>query len=108
MVLTDAPVAIYRSGKPLSQFISSQGMGVLTANQMSPLEAVKAARVQWIVTQPLSYDAASNFVPRALLEAQTSGTVDGVRFELVWRYDPEKTDIQSEVWHVILERNSIP
>lgn len=99
IVLTDAPVAIYRSGKPLNQFLSSKSL----PQGAAPLDALQAAGVDWIVTQPLSYDEASQFVPRALLDAQQSGTVDGVRFELVWRYDPKKTDIQSEVWHVIKE-----
>lgn len=99
VVLTDAPVAIYRSGKPLAQFISTRQL----KQGVAPLEALALADVDWIVSQPQSYDVASSYIPRALLETHTSGTVEGVRFEPVWRYDPQKTDIQSEVWHVIQE-----
>ncbi len=97
VVLTDAPVAIYRSGKDVRQFVSS----VELDKWSTPRDALLANRVNWIVTQEASYDAAAQFVPRALLENQVSGQVDGVRYELVWRYDPQRTDIQSEVWHVI-------
>lgn len=97
IVLTDAPVAIYRSGKNIEQFVSSVELERLGA----PADALKEKRVRWIVTQPVSYDAASNFIPRVLYEKQTSGDADGLRFELVWKYDPRRTDIQSEVWHVI-------
>lgn len=97
VVLTDAPVAIYRSGKPLTQFISS----VTLAKQGDPLTALKTQKVRWIVTQPVSYDAASAFIPPELLAQQSSGVVNGLYFDLVWRYDPARRDIQSEVWHVI-------
>ncbi len=97
IVLTDAPVAIYRSGKDVRQFVSSVELGKFGDAQT----ALKTKKVRWIVTQPVSYDAASGFIPRALYESQTSGNADGLRFELVWKYDPQKTDIQSEVWHVI-------
>ncbi len=97
IVLTDAPVAIYRSGKDVRQFVSSVALEKLGDART----ALKTKNVRWIVTQPVSYDAASNFVPRELYQAQRSGVVDGLRFELVWKYDPQKTDIQSAVWHVI-------
>jgi len=96
IVLTDAPVAIYRSGRPPEQFISSQKLPV----DVTASEALTAAEVDWIVTQPRSYDAAASFVPRALLEAHASGTVDGLHFEPVWRYDPDSTEMQAEVWHL--------
>ena len=102
MVLTDAPVAIYRSGKDVRQFVSS----VELEKFGDASTALKTKKVRWIVTQPVSYDAASGFVPRALYETQTSGFANGLRFELVWKYDPQKTDIQSQVWHVIEIANS--
>jgi hypothetical protein len=97
VVLTDAPVAIYRSGKPLEQFVSSVGL----ASSGDSLGALRAKKVRWVATQPLSYDGASAFVPRALLEKQTSGNAGALRFELAWRYDPNKPDIQAEVWNVL-------
>jgi hypothetical protein len=104
VVLTDAPVAIYRSGKPLDQFISS----VELAKTGRGAEALQARHVDWIVTQTVVYDAAAVYIPRALMQAQTSGTVDGLHFELIWRYDPTSRDIQSEVWHVIHIANQEP
>lgn len=95
-VLTDAPVAIYRSGKPLGQFISS----VELARVGDPARALAARRVSWIVTQPVSYDGAAAFIPRRLMIRQQSGRAGGLRYELVWRYDPSQHNIQSEVWHV--------
>lgn len=97
VVLTDAPVAIYRSGKPPEQFVSSVELSKLG----DPLEALKRTKVNWIVTQPATYDAASGFVPPALMNAHAAGTVEGLHFDPVWRYDPQKTDIQTQVWHVI-------
>ncbi len=99
LVLTDAPVAIYRSGKPLAQFVSS----VELEKWGGAPDVLKLKGVRWIVTQPDSYDAASTFIPRELYDSQSAGTADGLRFELVWRYDPQKTDIQSEVWNVIAD-----
>lgn len=95
-VLTDAPVAIYRSGKPLDDFLSSVELG----KPDDTAHALKVNGVQWVVTQPALYDEASAFIPKELLLAQRSGVVDGVEYELVWRYDPNAADIQSEVWFV--------
>lgn len=102
VVLTDAPAAIYRSGKPLAQFVSS----VELTGYDSPRAALLAKQVRWIVAQSESYDAASNFIPPALLSRQTGGSVDGIRYELVWRYDARNTGIQTEVWHVSV--NGLP
>ncbi len=97
IVLTDAPVAIYRSGKPLDQFISS----VALARYGTGTAALRAAHVRWIVVQPASYDAASSYLPPERLQRQSPGVSGGLRFELAWRYDPSRNDIQSEIWHVI-------
>jgi hypothetical protein len=61
--------------------------------------------VRWVVTQPVAYDAASSFIPKELLAEQRGGQVQGLHFELAWRYDPDNPDVQPEVWHVVKGRN---
>lgn len=96
VVLTDAPVAIYRSGKPVEQFISS----VELARAGTGPDALRARNVRWVVTQAVSYDAASAYIPAALLESGAGGVVDGLDYELAWRYDPTRNGIQTEVWRI--------